>query len=137
MSRAISGHQNRCLTKKFVLLTPGWQATLEQCPWIMLDHNPSGTNKRFGGHPGGGVTPSKAVLTFDSISHVSVETTNVSGKIHTGVDGRSERSKIRDKESGLIFLEPGRYERVKSKRPEKNCPPSLPGVQPFGSANVF
>ncbi len=78
------------------------------------DHNPSGTNNRFGGPPGGGVTPSRAVLTLDSTSHVRVETTNVSGKIHSGVDGRSEGSKIRDKESGLTFLEPGRYEREKS-----------------------
>ena len=85
------------------------------------DRNPSGTNKRFGGHPGGGVTPSKAVLTFDSTSHVSVETTNVSGKIHSGVDGHSEWSKIRDKESGLMFLDPGRYEREKSKRPKKSA----------------
>ena len=86
-----------------------------------MDLNPSGTNKRFGGHPGGGVTPSKAVLTFDSISHVRVETTNVSGKIHSGVDGRSEWSKMRDKESGLMFLEPGRYEREKSKWPKKSA----------------
>ncbi len=28
----------------------------------------------------------------------------------SGEDGRSERSKMRDKASGLMFLEPGRYE---------------------------
>ncbi len=120
MSRAMRGHQNRCLTKKLVRLTPGWQATLEQCPhWITSDRNPSGTNNRFGGQPGGGITPSKAALTFDSTSHVRVETKRVSGKMHSGVDGRSEWSKMRDKESGLMFLEPGRYEREKSKRPKK------------------
>ncbi len=121
-SWAIRGHQNRCFTRNLVRLTPGWQATLEQCPhWITSDLNPSGTNNRFGGHSTGGVTPSKAVLTFDSTSHTSVETNRFSGKMHSGVDGRSERSKIRDKESGLMFLEPGRYERVKSKRPKKSA----------------
>ncbi len=120
MSWAINGHQNRCLTRNLVRLTPGWQATLEQCPhWMTSNRNPSGTNNRFGGPPGGGVTPSRAVLTLDSTSHFRVETTNVSGKIHSGVDGRSEGSKIRDKESGLTFLEPGWHEREKSNRPRK------------------
>ncbi len=93
-SWAIRGHQNRCFTRNLVRLTPGWQATLEQCPhWITSDLNPSGTNNRFGGHSTGGVTPSKAVLTFASTSHTSVETNRFSGKMHSGVDGRSERSK--------------------------------------------
>ncbi len=122
ISRAINGHQNRCFTKQLVRFTPGWQATLEQWPHrITSDRNPSGTNKRLGGQPGGGVTPSKAVLTFDSTSHVSVEITTFSGKMHSGVTGRSDGSKIRDKVSGLMFLEPGRYERTKSKRPKKSA----------------
>ncbi len=101
------------------------------------DLTDSGTNKRLGGQPAGGVTPCKALLTFDSTSHTSVETNRLSGKMHSGVDGRSERSKIRDKASGLTFLEPGRYERTKFKTSEKKCPPSLPGVQSFSSLNVF
>ncbi len=65
ISRAMARHQNRCLTKNMVRPIPGWQATLEQWPhWMTLDRNPSGTNNRPVGHPGGGVTPSKAVRTF-------------------------------------------------------------------------
>ncbi len=75
MSRAIDGHQNRCLIRNVVRLTPGWQATLEQ--WLhrmTSDRKVSGTNKRPGGHPDGGVTPCEAVRTFDSISQVTAET---------------------------------------------------------------
>ncbi len=109
ISRAMARHQNRCLIRNMVRPIPGWQATLEQWPhWMTLDRNPSGTNNRPIGHPGGGVTPSKAVRTFDSISQVTAETTNLSGIMHSGDTGRSEMSKIRDKASGLMFLEPGR-----------------------------
>ncbi len=109
MLRAMERHQNRCLTRKPVRFTPGWQATFEQWPHRMTsDRNLSGTNNRPGGHPGGGVTPSKAVRTFDSTSQVSVETTSLSGIMHSGVDRRSEWSKMRDNASGLMFLEPGR-----------------------------
>ncbi len=85
--------------------TPHWSSGPHR---ITSDLKPSGTNNRLGGHPGGGVTPSKAVRTFDSTSHVSVETTSLSGMIHSGVDRRSDWSKMRDNASGLMFLEPGR-----------------------------
>ncbi len=78
ISRAIHGHQNRCLIRNMVRLTPGWQATLEQ--WLhrmTLDRKVSGTNKRPGGHPDRGVTPCEAVRTFDSISHVTAETNSL------------------------------------------------------------
>ncbi len=107
-SWAIRGHQNRCLTKNLVRLTPGWQATLEQCPhWMTSDLTDSGTNKRLGGPPAGGVTPCKALLTFDSTSHTSVETNRLSGKMHSGVDGRSDGQKYAIKASGLTFWNPG------------------------------
>ncbi len=75
--------------------------------------------------------PSRAVLTLDSTSHVRVETTNVSGKKTLGSRRAFEGSKIRDKESGLTFLEPGRYEREKSNRPKKSAHRGLPGVKFF------
>ncbi len=75
---------------------------------MTLDRNLSGTNNRPVGHPGGGDIPSKAVRTFDSISQVTAETTNLSGTMHSGDTGRSEWSKMRDNASGLMFLEPGR-----------------------------
>ncbi len=121
-SWAIRGHQNRCFTRNLVRLTPGWQATLEQCPhWITSDLNPSAQNNRFGGHSTGGVTPSKAVLTFDSTSHTSVETNRFSVKMHSGSrralgSVKNTRQRIR-----LDVLEPGRYER-RSQNVRKKVP---------------
>ncbi len=109
VSRAMARHQNRCLIRNMVRPIPGWQATLEQWPhWMTLDRNPSGTNNRPVGHPGGGRYPfqGRADLRFDLPS--DCRDNHLSGIMHSGDTGRSEMSKIRDKASGLMFLEPGR-----------------------------
>ncbi len=130
----MEGHQNRWRMAASDLLTPGWQVTLDSWPhWRTSGRSASGTNNRPAGHSTGTSTPRPALSTLCSMSQERAPTTTPSESMASAGVSSPGRSNWRESVSGLTFLDPGRYERVKSKRSKK----SLARAQPLGRTDIF
>lgn len=88
---------------------------------ITCERTVGGTNNLLGGQPPGTGILSPACLTCSSISHVTAPTTQEDSRIVEELRSEASGEHWLAKASGLTFLDPGRYDRMKLNQLKKRA----------------